>query len=143
MGALEERTLTASRGLNNDLDWPYLGQVFEIKGETNICNRGLPRSQTAYAITLQLVEKAKAETLLEINQAHWGIEEGVHYRRDVTFGEDRCRMKSKMAAEALSVLNNLAIRLICQAGWAKAAQARRHYDANIGKAIRLILVGPS
>ncbi|MGE0130590.1 MAG: ISAs1 family transposase, partial [Blastocatellales bacterium] len=59
-----------------------------------------------------------------------------------TFGEDRCRMKSKTAAEALSVFNNLAIRLISHAGWANTAQARRLYDANIGKALRLILRAP-
>ena len=64
---------------------------------------------------------------------------GSHYRRDVTFGEDLCRMKSKTAAQALAVFNNLAIRLICHAGWTNTAQARRHYDANIGKALRLVI----
>jgi len=142
-GRIEERTLTASTGLNNYLDWPYLGQVFEIKRETIICKTGQTRSETVYGITSHTVEKAGAKTLLEINRAHWGIENGSHYRRDVTFGEDRCRVKSKTAAEALAVFNNLAIRLICHAGWANTAQARRHYDANIGKALRLILGAPS
>jgi len=88
--------------------------------------------------SLHSVEKAGAKTLLEINWAYWGIENGAQYRRDATFGEDRCRMKSKMAAEALSVFNNLAIRLICRVGWGNTDQARRYYDANIGKALRLI-----
>jgi len=138
-GRIEERTLTASTGLNDYLDWPGLGQVFEIKRETIICNTGQIRSETVYGITSHSVEKADAKTLLEINRAHWGIENGSHYRRDVTFGEDGCRMKSKTAAQALAVFNNLAIRLICHAGWANTAQARRHYDANIGKALRLVI----
>lgn len=142
-GRIEQRTLTASVGLNDYLDWPYLGQVFEIQRETLICNTGQTRSQTVYGITSHSVEQADARTLLEINRAHWGIENGSHYRRDVTFGEDGCRMKSRIAAEALSVFNNLAIRLICHAGWANAAQARRHYDANVGKALRLVLGAPS
>jgi len=142
-GRIEERTLTASADLNDYLDWPYLGQVFEIKRETIICKTGQIRSETVYGITSHSVEKAGAKTLLEINRAHWGIENGSHYRRDVTFGEDRCRMKSKTGAQALAVFNNLAIRLICHAGWANTAQARRHYDANIGKALRLILGAPS
>lgn len=141
-GRIEERTLTASTGLNNYLDWPYLGQVFEIKRETIICNTGQTRSETVYGITSHSDKKADAKTLLEINRAHWGIENGSHYRRDVTFAEDRCRMKSKVAAEALAVFNNLAIRLICHAGWENTAQARRHYDANIGKALRLIFRAP-
>lgn len=142
-GRIEERTLTASTGLNDYLDWPYLGQVFEIKRETLICNTGQTRGETVYGITSHSVEQAAAKTLLEINRAHWGIENGSHYRRDVTFGEDGCRMKSRIAAEALSVFNNLAIRLICHAGWTNTAQARRHYDANIGKALRLVLGAPS
>lgn len=142
-GRIEQRALTASASLNDYLDWPSLGQVFEIKRETIICNTGQTRSETVYGITSHSVEKADAKTLLEINRAHWGIENGSHYRRDVTFGEDRCRMKSKIAAQALSVFNNLAIRLIRHAGWTNAAQARRHYDANIGKALRLIIGAPS
>jgi predicted transposase YbfD/YdcC len=27
-------------------------------------------------------------------RAHWGIENTSHYSRDVTFGEDRCRIRS-------------------------------------------------
>lgn len=141
-GRIEQRTLTASASLNDYLDWPYLGQVFEIKRETIICNTGQTRSERVYGITSHSVEKADAKTLLEINRAHWGIENGSHYRRDVTFGEDRCRMKSKTEAQALSVFNNLAIRLISHAGWINTAQARRHYDANIGKALRLVLGAP-
>jgi predicted transposase YbfD/YdcC len=142
-GRIEDRTLTASAGLNDYLDWPYLEQVFEIKRETIICNTGQTRSETVYGITPHSVEKADAKPLLEINHAHWGIENGSHCRRDVTFCEDRCRMKSKTDAEALSVFNNLAIRLICHASWANAARARRHYDANIGEALRLILGVPT
>jgi predicted transposase YbfD/YdcC len=141
-GRIEQRTLTASVSLNDYLEWPYLEQVFEIKRETIICNTGQIRNETVYGITSHSVDRADAKTLLEINRAHWGIENGSHYRRDVTFGEDRCRMKSKTAAQALSVFNNLAIGLICHAGWRNTAQARRHYDAKIGKALRLILGNP-
>jgi predicted transposase YbfD/YdcC len=119
------------------------GQVFEIKRETIICHTGQSRSETVYGITSHSAEQASAERLLELNQAHWGIENGSHYRRDVTFGEDGCRMKSKNAAEALAVFNNLAIRLISHAGWTNTAQARRYYDADFGKALRLIFGAPS
>lgn len=75
-GRIEERTLTASSDLNDYLDWPYLGQVFEIKRETIICNTGQTRSQTVYGIISHEVEQADAKTLVEINRAHWGIENG-------------------------------------------------------------------
>ena len=37
------------------------------------------------------------------------IENGVHYRRDVSFGEDRCRVRHRNGAEVLATLRNLAI----------------------------------
>jgi len=142
-GRIEQRTLTASTGLTGYLDWPYLQQVFELKRERFICRTGERHTETVYGLTSHTVAKADAARLLHLNRSHWGIENGLHYRRDVTFGEDRCRMKSKTAAHALAVFNNLAIGLIAHAGWRNAAQARRHYDANFEKALRLILESPS
>jgi hypothetical protein len=35
---------------------------------------------------------------------HWSaIENGVHYRRDVSFQEDQCRVKDQVGAEMLAV----------------------------------------
>jgi predicted transposase YbfD/YdcC len=141
-GRVEQRTLTASTGLNDYLDWPGLQQVFEIQRERFNCRTGETTTETVYGLTSQAAERASAACLLELNRSHWGIENGLHYRRDVTFGEDRCRIKSRTAAEALAVFNNLAIYLISQAGRTNAAQARRYYDGNIGEALRLILVAP-
>lgn len=142
-GRIEQRTLTASTGLNDYLKWPGLQQVFEIKRERYICRTGQTTTETVYGLTSHSKQRASAASLLQLNRSHWGIENGLHYRRDVTFGEDRCRISSKSAAQALAVFNNLAIRLIAQAGWTNAAQARRYYDGNIGEALRLILAAPS
>lgn len=142
-GRIEPRTLTASTGLNDYLKWPGLQQVFEIKRERYICRTGQTTTETGYGLTSHAKQRASAASLLHLNRSHWGIENELHYRRDVTFGEDRCRITSKRAAEALAVFNNLAIRLISQAGWRNAAQARRYYDGNIGEALQLILDAPS
>ena len=39
------------------------------------------------------------------------IENGVHYRRDVSFQEDQCRVKDRVGAEILAVMRNLAVGL--------------------------------
>jgi predicted transposase YbfD/YdcC len=45
-------------------------------------------------------------------QRHWcASEDEVHYRRDVSFEEDRCRVKNRQAAETLAVLRNLPLGL--------------------------------
>jgi hypothetical protein len=47
--------------------------------------------------------------LLEIIRGHWSaIENGTHYRRDVTLGEDACRTADRQGAEVLASLRNLA-----------------------------------
>ncbi len=52
------------------------------------------------------------DELLEVIRGHWSaIENGVHHRRDVCFGEDACRVAKRQAAHALATLRNLAIGL--------------------------------
>jgi len=64
-----------------------------------------------YATSLALDERDDAAVLAAI-RGHWsGSENGTHYRRDVTFGEDACRTASRQGAAALASLRNLAIGL--------------------------------
>ncbi|TMQ32007.1 MAG: transposase, partial [Planctomycetota bacterium] len=35
----------------------------------------------------------QARRLLELTRGHWGIENRLHYVRDVTLGEDGCRVR--------------------------------------------------
>jgi hypothetical protein len=64
-----------------------------------------------YATSIALPERSEAE-LLEIIRGHWSaIENGVHHRRDVSFGEDACRVADRSAAQVLATLRNLAIGL--------------------------------
>lgn len=42
-------------------------------------------------------------------RGHWSaIENGTHYRRDVTFGEDACQVKDRNGVAVLASLRNLA-----------------------------------
>jgi predicted transposase YbfD/YdcC len=79
------------------------------------------------------------ERLLELIRAEWGIENGLHYRRDVTFREDKTRMTCKHKARAMACINNLIIALFCKQGFSNHARARRFYDANPFAALSLIL----
>lgn len=87
--------------------------------------------------------EADAERLLALVRGHWAIENGLHYRRDMTFKEDACRMKPHSAAEALTICNNLAVGLIRHAGWENPAEARSYYDAHPAQALRLIVEPPT
>ncbi len=47
---------------------------------------------------------------MALAREHWAIENRLHYVRDVSFNEDRCRVRS--GARPLATLRNLAITLI-------------------------------
>jgi hypothetical protein len=77
-----------------------------------------------YATSVADRELTEAE-LHEVIRGHWSaIENGVHHRRDVSFGEDACRVAQRSAAHALATLRNLAIGLY------ELQAARGHIDAN-------------
>jgi hypothetical protein len=61
-----------------------------------------------YATSLSLQEYDDA-SIEQIIRGHWSaIENGTHYRRDMTLGEDACRTANRAGAEVLASLRNLA-----------------------------------
>jgi hypothetical protein len=137
-GRLEHRRLTVSAHVTNTLDWPFAAQGFVLHRTRTVCRSGKLTEQTVYGITsLEPLATAPA-ALLAFTRQHWSIENGLHYRRDVTFKEDRCRLKSAQAAECLAIFNNLAIGLLRWLGWDNLARARRHYSAHLIKALQVI-----
>ena len=62
-----------------------------------------------YATSLSLDQYDDAG-MLALIRGHWSaIENGTHYRRDVTLGEDACRVANRHGAAVLASLRNLAI----------------------------------
>ena len=61
-----------------------------------------------YATSLALQEQDDA-AMLALIRGHWSaIENGTHYRRDVTLGEDANRTANRQGAAVLASLRNLA-----------------------------------
>lgn len=57
-------------------------------------------------------EERSPEQLAGLIRGHWSaIENGSHYRRDVTLGEDASRVAGRKRAQALATLRNLLIGL--------------------------------
>ena len=71
-------------------------------------------------------------------RGHWGIENRLHWVRDVTFDEDRSQVRKGAGAQAMAVLRNLAIGLLRRAGATNIAAALRHCVHHSETALRLI-----
>lgn len=138
-GRVERRTLTSTTSLSDGyLDWPHLGQCFKLVRERTA--NGRTTTETVYGITSLTRGKADAGRLLKLVRCHWSVEALFHVR-DVTFGEDACRVRSGSAPYALSALRNAAFTLLEQGGVANKAAALRRHAAHPAEALALVRSG--
>lgn len=109
-GRIEKRTLRTTSHLTLSGRWKGLRQGLEITRERTI--RGKTTVEVAYAITSLSADRADAAVLLEYSRDHWSIENELHYPRDVTLGEDACRVRSGTAPQVLAALRNSIVHLL-------------------------------
>lgn len=99
-------------------------QVFQIHRV-----RQLPaktEQETVYGITSLTPEEADPQRLLGLARGHWGIENRLHGVRDVTLGEDACRVRSGSAPQVLAATRNVVVHLLEEVeAVSKAAALRR------------------
>jgi predicted transposase YbfD/YdcC len=124
-GRLEERTITVSRMLREYHDWPYLDQVFRL--ERIVTEAGKRTVEVRYGITSLPPNVANAARMLTIARTEWGIENGLHHRRDVTLDEDACQVRRGNAPQVLAALNNVVIGIVLRAGEQNLAAAQRTF----------------
>ena len=138
-GRLEKRTIMTSSLLNDYLDWPSLAQVFRIENIIWYDQASRYTRQIRYGITSLSPERAGPEKLLALLREYWGIESGLHYRRDVTMLEDVTRLTVGESGQNMAILNNLALGL-CLSGTSKnLASVRRNFDAHPFLALHLLI----
>jgi len=71
--------------------------------------------------------EADAKTFLYIVRKHWGIENALHYVKDVSFNEDNCRMRTGQIPFIATTLRSLAISFINRHGFKNIKQARKRF----------------
>ena len=86
-------------------------------------------------------ERAGPEEMLRLRRAHWGVEGRLFYVRDVTFLEDRCRVRTGSGPQVMAAMRNTAITLLRRLGFGNIAAATRHYMMNYPKAISVVRYG--
>jgi predicted transposase YbfD/YdcC len=137
-GRIEKRTLTSSSLLKDYLDWPQVAQVFKLERQVWDLEMKPIRSEVVYGLTSLSAAQAGPARLLALTRAYWGIENGLHYRRDVTLREDATRMRNPRAAQVWASLNNLLVGMLARLPFANLSQARRFFDAQPALALNLL-----
>ena len=135
-GRLEKRTLRTTSILTKHQDWAGLKQGFELTRERTI--QGVKTVETVRGITSLSAERADAARLEKLARGHWGIENGLHYRRDVTMGEDASRVRKGVAAQVMAALRNSVLHVLNDVVAPNVAAAMRKLNNCLSQALSLL-----
>jgi hypothetical protein len=135
-GRVEKRTVRVTSILTLQEKWPGLAQGLEVTRERT--ERGKTTVEVVYGMTSLKPEVADAQRLSELVRQHWGIENGLHYVRDVTLGEDACRVRKGSAPQVLAAVRNAAVHLLAGLGAPSHAAAIRRLNAHPEEALELL-----
>lgn len=116
--------------------WPHLQQVCRLERQRDM--KGKKHVQVSYVITSLSATDADARRLLTISREHWGIENRIHWVRDVTFDEDRSQVRLGAAPQVMAGLRNLVISLVRRAGHSNVAAALRRHNTHLTEAFNML-----
>ena len=73
--------------------------------------------------------ESNAKLLSQGIRGHWGIENTLHWSLDVTFSEDKSRIRKENASENFALLRKLALNLLNQEKSPKDSNKMKRYRA--------------
>jgi predicted transposase YbfD/YdcC len=141
-GRLEVRQLRASTEMQEVLgeQWVGLAQVFQL--ERARVYRGKRTHEVVYGISSLPAGDASAERLLSLVRAHWHLENRVHWRKDVTLGEDANQVRHGRTPQVLAALNNAVLALMDKLKVRNVPMQMRTFAAHPAMALALLMSGP-
>jgi len=123
-GRIEKRTISISENLNNIPDFPGLRTIIRVVSERQVFRAFIIEcsTETRYYVS-SVIEPI--QTLADRIRGYWGVENKVHYVRDVTQGEDASRIRTPPLVQIWAIARNLALNLYRDHGFENMAQAQR------------------
>jgi predicted transposase YbfD/YdcC len=131
-GRIETRRVSISQACLNLTDWLAIKTFIKVESQRHTKHK--IECKTRYYIS------DLEETAFEFYQrirGYWGVENRVHYVRDVTQGEDKSRIRTTPLPQILTIARNLAINLYRNAGFANMAQAQRQCQFGIDRLLTI------
>src|SRR5947209_20227621 len=138
-GRLERRHILTSPDLNDYLrrDWGEVGQVFRLQRERQ--SKETRSVEVVYGWTSLSPQCCPPERLAQLIRAHWAVENRLHWRRDVTLGEDDCGVRFPPVAQMLAVLNTVVLSLMDLHHIPNVARQLRRFASHPDEALAWVL----
>ena len=114
-------------------------QALRVERERHVVSRNTSSTETAWCLTSLSPQEAGPEQLLALTRQHWEIENRLHYVRDFTYDEDRCRARTRHLPRNLASLTNAAISIVRRSCFPFMPQANRYFAARPQAALDAIL----
>lgn len=119
-----ERTIKCV-SLANGINFPHAAQAGQITRKSRPLGTRKWSVETVYVVTSLDSVAGKPAHIGALVRGHWAIENGLHWRRDVTYREDLSQVRKGNAPRVMASLRNIAISIL-----------RLHGEPNIAKATR-------
>ena len=115
-GRLEVRRCTAvdldAAQWNGRCDLYGRRQAARVERERTVLNTGQTTREVAYCLTSLGADQAGPDELARLVRGHWEVENRLHYVRDFSDDEDRCRAAARHLPRNLAALSNAAISIV-------------------------------
>jgi len=119
------------------LDFAGAVQVAQIRRtRTQAGNKSV---EVVYVITSLPSTQASPTQIATWVQGHWGIENKLHWVRDVIFDEDRSSIRTGNAPRVMATLRSTAISVLHLTGTGGIARATRHHARDAHRPVQLLL----
>jgi predicted transposase YbfD/YdcC len=128
-GRIEQRTVSIAR----ETDWlngnrrfpgevrlPGVAAIIKVASRAELADRC--RYETRYYVSSRSLSAAQAA---EAVRSHWAIENSLHWVLDVTFGDDRSRLRTGHGTKNMAVVRHFAINLVRTARDKRTIKLRR------------------
>jgi len=135
-GRTERRTLKVT-AVAKGLAFPHAAQAIQIVRRRKL--KGKWSRETCYAVTSLTLIQATYAQLAAIIRGHWGIEDRLHWVRDMDFDEDRSQVRTASGPRIMASLRNLAITILRLAGAASIAAALRYNARRPARPLRTLM----
>ena len=90
-------------------DWIGAKTAVKINRSREI--KGKVSQETVYVLSSLELSKVSIKTMANYIRNHWFIENKLHYVRDVTMGEDLCRIRKGNGSQLFASLRNIVLNL--------------------------------
>lgn len=135
---MEQRFIQVVATTAEQVDFPHATQAFCILHEVRKLDGALRSCEAAYGLTSLTPDEAGRQRLAGHVRGHWGIENKLHWVRDVTFDEDRSQVRVGSGPQVMATLRNLAIGVLRLAGETNIARGLRWAARDPARALVLL-----